>query len=613
MNNQQRQDLIRFWHRAVYTENPSAGEKKADELYQRIESATAQVRELATTPLMVTIFCMVSYSHELPRLRAKLYEDAIAVLLTDTVHHEGDFYKGLEEWGGRDWEDRRDHLALIAFKMQERKVVQMPESDLVELIWKEFGTDPEPARRSAREFLRIVAQRGGLLEAVDDEYGFFTHATFQEYLAGRYLAEEIVDPQSQADFLAKHFADDQWQETIRLAAGYLSIGGKNKADVFVNALKELGRTPEESAKALALAGECLVDMRKRETKTVENISLQIKEAMIADPPQAPVHLRLRLGLALGELGDSRLNPLEPALCPIPAGPFRMGTSEADQKILKGQNARFYEWESPAHEVFVSEFSIGKYPVTNLEFGAFYDAKGYENPDFWSQDGWNWRTGKWDTDLSWLPEDKDLQKQYREWLEGRPVERRDQPFFWEDPQWNGRNFPVVGVSWFEAEAYANWLQVVTGKPYRLPTEAEWEKAARFSPLPQGEGQGEGRLWPWGNTWDGARCNNSDEETKEKLGRTSPVGMYPDGASPYGVQDMVGNVWEWCYDWYAGDTYQNRAGQEVRDPVGPESGVARVVRGGSWLNVRNGARCAYRDGDEPDFFNLNLGFRLVLSPG
>src|SRR5262249_12052336 len=147
-------------------------------------------------------------------------------------------------------------------------------------------------------------------------------------------------------------------------------------------------------------------------------------------------------------------------------------------------------EKPSHQVYVSEFSIGKYPVTNLEYNAFYDAEGYENPDLWSQDGWNWRTGKWEPNLSSIDDEK-LRKDYEAWLELRPIELRDRPFYWENPQWNAPNLPVVGVSWFEAEAYCNWLSRVTGKSYRLPTEAEWEKAARGI---------NNYLWSWGSTWN-----------------------------------------------------------------------------------------------------------------
>ncbi len=599
---EQRNDLIHFWHSAVYIEDPVKGKRQADKLIERLETSPTQVIELATTPLMTTILCMVSYSHELPRLRAKLYEDAVQVLLAETIHHEGEFYKGLAEWGGQDWEDRRDHLAFIAFTLQERKISKLPEADLVNLIWQEFEAETrETSEKSARKFLSDIAGRGGLLEEQDKEYGFFTHASFQEYLAGRYLAQEM-DDKEQADFLENHFEDDQWWEAIRLAAGYLSLSGRNDADRFVNTLAASGKTDEAKAGALALAGECLFDMRKREENTVKSISKRILPAMTANPPYASAPLRLRLGLALGSLGDTRLNPMEPDLCHARAGTFRMGTSEDDKKLLEEQNAKTWDDEEPDHDVYVSAFSIGKYPVTNLEFKAFYEAKGYENPAYWSQDGWNWRTGSYESDLSFI-QDNDSRNNFKEWLEARPVELRNKPFYWDDPQWNANNLPVVGVSWFEAEAYCKWLSSVTLENYRLPTEAEWEKAARGS---------DGGLWAWGNTWNAAYANTSDDAVENKMEHTSPVGMYPQGHSPYGAEDMIGNVWEWCSDWYAEDTYQKRSGQEVKDPPGPEQGNTRIVRGGSWHNNRSDARCASRLGLAPDNFNDFIGFRLVRSP-
>ncbi|MDR3573495.1 MAG: SUMF1/EgtB/PvdO family nonheme iron enzyme [Anaerolineaceae bacterium] len=603
LSNEQRRMLIHFWHSAVYAEDITTGQKKADQLIDRIETAPEPVRELATTPLMATIFCMVSYSHELPRLRAKLYEDAVQVLLADTLHHEGDFYRGLADWGGLDWEDRRDHLALIAFTLQECKVSKLPESDLVDLIWQEFKAETRAvSEKNARKFLLDIAERGGLLEEQDKEYGFFTHATFQEYLAGRYLAQELTDNE-QAAFLEKHFADDQWWEAIRLAAGYLSLGGKKDVDRFVNVLAEAGKNPDEKAAALALAGECLIDMRKRDEITVKKVSGRIEAALTANPPHSPAPLRLRLGLALGSLGDLRHNPLEPALCPVPAGVFRMGTSEEDKRLLKEEGAQSWDDEEPAHEVFTSAFSIGKYPLTNLEFKAFVDdGKGYENQDYWSKDGWNWRTGRWDTDLSFISEEE-TRRQYKEWLAQRSVAQRAMPFFWDNPQWNGHNLPVVGISWFEAEAYCKWLSTVTGKNYRLPTEAEWEKAARGS---------DGRLWAWGSIWNAEYCNTDDGDVQAKLRRSTTVGMYPQGHSPCGAEDMLGNVWEWCADWFAPDIYETRAGQAVKDPQGPEKGLARVLRGGSWFNSRSSARCAYRNWIVPVLYSYDVGFRLVCSP-
>lgn len=622
LTSEQRDRLIELWYHAVLADDPREARRKAADLSSRIEDSDPRVQDLATTPLMVTIFAMVHYSRdELPKQRAKLYEDAVEVLLTE-VPYKGEEAKELKKWGGMDWDVRRDRIARIAFELRERGRDWMLENDLVDLIWNRFGTVEAEARRACVRFLRETAERGGLLEAMDDRYGFYTHATFQEYLAGRYLAEEY--PQEELPrFLQEHIKNDLWDEALRLAVGYLAIKGEEKANRFVMQITDSGTDEEAKARALYVAGLALADVPqdRRLPDTVNTLIPQITDLLTANPPRAGIRARFNLGLALGSLGDPRLKPLEPECVPVPAGIFRMGTNEKDKRILKEQGAQSWDNEEPAHQVYVSEFSIGKYLVTNLEFAAFYDAKGYENQNYWSKDGWNWRTGKWESDLSFISDEK-LRNQYKEWLALRPVELRDQPFFWEDPQWNAPNLPVVGVSWFEAEAYCNWLSRVTDKSYRLPTEAEWEKAARwhpFHPIAPSEapaepkrGEGESRLWSWGNAWNGDLCNNSDENTVEKLNRTSPVGMYPDGASPCGALDMMGNVWEWCYDWYDDGIYGKRMEEEVRDPHGSASGVARVTRGGSWVDDRYDARCAVRNRDCPVSFFNSLGFRVLLSP-
>ena len=315
--------------------------------------------------------------------------------------------------------------------------------------------------------------------------------------------------------------------------------------------------------------------------------------------QDNLNIRYQAGLILGGIGDPRLDRLNPPMVLVPAGSFRMGSSQEDEERLKEQETTIWEDEKPAHAVELSAFEIGVYPVTNVEFCVFYEDKGYEQQEMWSADGWRWRTGQWESNLSIYSED--FQKQMREWLDRRPVERRDRPFYWDDPEWNAPNLPVVGVSWFEAQAYCNWLSQKTGKSFRLPGEAQWEKAARGV---------EGRLWPWGDAWDASKCNN--DEAEDKIGRTSPVGIYPNGASPYGALDMAGNVWEWCQDWYAEDEYQRRADSPVSDPTGHEAGTRRVVRGGSWYHDRSYARCASRHWSGPDNFYDDLGFRLVVCP-
>ncbi|MEW6029332.1 MAG: SUMF1/EgtB/PvdO family nonheme iron enzyme [Chloroflexota bacterium] len=603
LTDEQRDRLIAMWYGAVLADDMREARRKANDLSSRIEDSDQRVQDLATTPLMVTIFAMVHYSRdELPKQRAKLYEEAVEVLLTE-VPYKGEEAKDLQNWGGMEWDVRRDRLARIAFELRERSKDSLLENDLVDLIWKRFGDEEIEARRSCTYFLREMAGRGGLLEAMDEKYGFYTHATFQEFLAGRFLAEEY--PQEElSSFFREHIKNDLWDEALRLAAGYLAIKGEEKANRFILQIAKSGTDEASNGRALYVAGLALADIPqdRRLPSTVKTLVPKMEELLVANPPRIGVRARFNIGLALGSLGDPRFTLNEPALCPVPAGIFRIGTSEEEAELLKAQNMTVYEDEQPSHPVFVSEFSIGKYPVTNFEYAAFYDAKGYENPDYWSEDGWNWRTGKWTPNLLFI-EDENLRKNYEEWLAGRPVELRDRPFFWDDSQWNAPNLPVVGVSWFEAEAYCKWLNHVTGKPYRLPTEAEWEKAARGP---------KNFLWSWGNEWNGTLCNNADKETEEKLNRTSPVGMYPDGAGEYGTLDMMGNVWEWCADWYDDELYQKRKEGETKDPLGPNSGSVRVLRGGSWYSIRNGCRCSVRYRYLPVNFSNDVGFRVVLSP-
>ena len=174
--------------------------------------------------------------------------------------------------------------------------------------------------------------------------------------------------------------------------------------------------------------------------------------------------------------------------------------------------------------------------------------------------------------------------------------------------NKKDHPVVNVSWEDAVAYCKWfnethqseLKEAGNLTLRLPSEAEWEKAARGA---------YGNEWPWGNEFDKTKCNSSEGGK----GGTTPVGAYSSlgGDSPYGCADMVGNVWEWCADWYDEAEYKKRASGSVIAPRGPQSGTGRVLRGGSFYDNRSLARCAYRDGDDPNLRYDFIGFRVCAS--
>ncbi|MCC6190978.1 MAG: SUMF1/EgtB/PvdO family nonheme iron enzyme, partial [Anaerolineales bacterium] len=287
-----------------------------------------------------------------------------------------------------------------------------------------------------------------------------------------------------------------------------------------------------------------------------------------------------------------------------AGEFRMGTGDNEAKWLK-EKYGIEAWpdEQPSHTVYVSEFQIGRYPVTNAEYRAFVKAGGY-NPDqpWWQGTGRLWRTAELRPDTSFYS--SETRQTVERWLEQRPAARRHQPFYWDDAQWSAGNLPVVGVTWYEAQAYCNWLCAASGQTFRLPTEAEWEKAAR------GPGNAQ---WPWGNEWDDGCCNSAESD----LNATTPVGMYPHGAAVWpggAAEDMVGNVWQWCGDWWDEKLYEKRAEAEQveRDPHGPLEGLARVGRGGSYFDNRGNCRAACRDWNGPANFSDLLGFRVVRSP-
>jgi formylglycine-generating enzyme required for sulfatase activity len=217
---------------------------------------------------------------------------------------------------------------------------------------------------------------------------------------------------------------------------------------------------------------------------------------------------------------------------IPAGEFQMGDS------LDGMSLAL-----PVHTVYLDAFYIDIYEVTNAQYKKFMDAKGYEAP-----------------------------------------------YYWNDPNYNAPNNPVVGVSWNDAKAYADWV----GK--RLPTEAEWEKSARGGLV--------GKRYPWGDTLTRDDANYDGTGGKDVWITSSPVGSFaPNG---YGLYDMAGNVYEWCADWYDDNYYAN---SPKSNPTGPSSGKYRVLRGGSWGNGGSALCVSSRRENARTTTGCFVGFRCV----
>ncbi|MGD2087156.1 MAG: formylglycine-generating enzyme family protein [Candidatus Aminicenantes bacterium] len=240
---------------------------------------------------------------------------------------------------------------------------------------------------------------------------------------------------------------------------------------------------------------------------------------------------------------------------IPSGKFFRGTGESEIRQLTNNhpdwNPQWLVEETPQREIILDSFYISKYEVTNKQYGNFLK----DNPDY------------------------------------------ERPGSWNDGNFNGPEQPVVGVSWYDAAAYCNWLSEKTKKKYRLPTEAEWEKAARGT---------DGRFFPWGNEEPGLNKANFAGQ----LHGTVSVKKNIQGISAFGLMNMAGNVSEWCADWYDENYYQLT---NDRNPGGPATGKRRVVRGGSWQDNIFFMRTTARNSYPPDTKKESLGFRVVRVPG
>lgn len=272
----------------------------------------------------------------------------------------------------------------------------------------------------------------------------------------------------------------------------------------------------------------------------------------------------------------------PELVFVPEGGFIMGSSrqEVNEQIKNnsGVDKRLFERQLPKHKVCLADYRIGRYPVTNRQFSGFVKEAGYKTAA--EREGWG------------LHFDEEMKK-----VEGASWQHSHGP----DSNTGGKEkHPVVVVSWFDCQEFCQWLSKTTKKVWRLPTEAEWEKAARGA---------NGNLWPWGNEWDEKKCNYAN-----RTGDTTPVGKYsPQGDSPYGCSDLAGNILEWTSTTIGvKDPWPSRFEYPYRPKNGREDlslDARRVGRGGNFQRNKDFCRCAFRFADMPSDRYSSMGFRVV----
>jgi formylglycine-generating enzyme required for sulfatase activity len=555
---------------------------------------------LAPNPLLLTVMALVhTHKGRLPDARALLYEDTVDILLWrwEQIKAGGKEdalrLRQLLLDAGRTDVDLKRVLWKLAFEAHQKGGFGDDEdlADIGELRLEKALAQlhPDDSRDWAQQVIGAMKLRAGLLLEREPEVYTFPHRTFQEYLAGAYLS-------AQADFSQRAAAlvEDGafWREVILLAVGrlvYLS-GDTDKPLALVGELCPGEPSDGETAWRKAwLAGEVLTELglnRVREGNLGRDLLKRVQDRLVdllAGGHLGPVE-RAAAGDTLAQLGDPRPHVTtvdRMQFCYVPPGAFWMGSERYDE-------------EKPQHlnEHLDEAYWIARYPVTVAQFRAFVEASGYRPAT------------------------------------ERCLEGQD-------------NHPVAYVTWHDARAFCAWAtewwrekgRVPKDWEVRLPTEAEWEKAARGgveipraslmvdpsglsgdrSNITLQENPASKRRYPWGDETDPNRANYDDTG----IGTISAVGCFPDGGSPYGVEEMSGNVWEWTRSlwgtsWSDPDFGYPYDPEDGRETPNAEDSIRRVVRGGAFYNTESNVRCAYRNGHDPDYRNHNLGFRVVVSP-
>lgn len=535
---------------------------QAHELAGLLDDRSNRLHELAKNPL--NLFVLVAVYHrggknlQLLANRGRLFQ----AFTQELLHHE-------QRWHPDNLSvDAKVQLfSQLAFAMQEQGLgTTFTLEDARRCIPTQLNIQGEDVPVDLAALFRFGRGASILDPATLPEVRFYHHV-LQEYFAALELLRRFNVGEDLS--FRTYLNDPSWREIILLSVGLLGLRQPLAAGEMVRQILTMDCKGEDACQNVLLAGACLDDLGETGLgRVAANDVITALEQVSLDRSLPPATQR-DAGYILGRLA---------------------GSSPAYLARIRPDLDEFIQIKADP------PFAIAKYPVTNLQYRRFVEAGGYDDERWWSADGWAWRNGRWDSQLP---------MEFHRWLARRSVEERNRPFFWQDTRLNNPLAPVVGVSWFEAEAYCNWYSDQKGnRPVCLPTEQEWERAAAGKV---------GWKYPWGDKFDPYRLNCADfwarrtglsgfQNWKKKwLGKdafnkatTSIVGQFLAGASTEGVHDLSGNVWEWTSSWL------------------DDEQINRVLRGGSFDDYGRNAHCTSRFGLIPDPFDTIVGFR-ILSPG
>ena len=523
--------FLRRWSEALFPENPEKAARHSDELSYAVDSRP-DIRRIAQNPVMLTALAVLHWNEKrLPQQRAELYESILGWLS-----------RSRKQKLGRPGPERCIALLQeLARAMQEHtngRLAQAPRDWAAATLAPRFREieSADEQRQRAAAFLDEEELDSGIVVRRAADIRFW-HLTFQEHLAARAFAGEDDAERRRVLFTEERAWQTEWREVVLLLAGLLHLQKPERVDALLSAALDtlsgggLGKRLQRWWR-----GDALAD-RARCIGLLGAILFDL-EPLKYKPKDRRFDKNLLAVMGIFDREQAAAVPLkirvEAAEALGQAGDPRL----REQAWVRIPAAVFTMGEGPdTHQVELSEYEIAKYPVTVEGFAKYVAAGGP------------------------MPRDWDGQLAYP-------------------------NRPVVNVTWHDATAYCKWAGV------RLPTEAEWERAARGI---------EGRIYPWGaEEPDPARANYDEA----KIGAPTPVGLFPAGATPEGICDLAGNVWEWVEDWYG-----EYPAEKQTNPTGAKAGEYRVMRGGAWYNLAAVLRGAYRNRVDPGSRSLLIGFRCA----
>lgn len=602
----------------------------------RIKNLGKETEPLIVSPLLVRMILITHYNNHkyLSSQRVELYKQTTEIMIySDYTPY--DYREQIEKYFCINQAMLKDIFRYIAFQMHILGDVQGRE--ITEERLRGILQQVEVYKPYSESFLALIKLRHTLIEERLGKYRF-VHLAFQEYLTAQYLAE-IIRTQSGIKGVMQRlvnenaFTSSWWREPILLLVGYLGITVPEEVPGLIKEFIEIDSYlsnadwslySNNKIAATEIASASLLEFphssKQQFLQAQDNINNCLNNIDILE--NCEPYRRERLIITFAQIGDNRniVNKITSLpLCFVPEGEFFMGSDAHSPR------------EKPTHPVTLDNYWISQYPITNSQYQCFIDQCGYMNDNYWKEaiEAKIWDKGF----IQGYQQEEWMRELVRSWMGGA----RNRPSVDETP-FTLPNHPVIGITWYEALAFTRWVtelyysQNLIGSEWycTLPTEAEWEKAARGGvsvpalPIVNNtscikipfdndiaflDNCNTTRNYPWGNRPEIDKPNKYKANYNESgINSSNGIGIFPGGQSPYGCMEMCGNVFEWTRSAYFGYPYSDNL--EKRECNNHPPNTYRIIRGGYFGAQGDWLRVSYRKGEYPLMNDKLTGFRVVV---